>query len=177
MRFFVTQESTPLNYIVVPSQIHGPVNLFHACVQENLPEFCCSHANNGLFTYEMPNDHLWKKGEHSLHYVGLPYAKLLQYPCLSRAHVIRKCLGPKGLEVRVFFKEDDADEAHDLLNKIMNNLPLIEIGEPEKKEPARDKHIYEWYKQQAKGFEQLERSINEALKGITFPPQKKTGEL
>lgn len=164
MRFFVTQESTPLNYIVVPSQIKCPVNLFHECVRENLPEFFCSRASNGLFSYEMPNRHFWKECEHAWSYVGPPYSKLLQYPSLSRAHVIRRCLGPKGIEVRVFFRQEDADEAHDLLNNIMNNLPLTEIGEPEKKEPAEDKHIYEWYKQQAKGFTQLERSINEALK-------------
>jgi len=163
MQFVVT--SHQLNYIVVPVQITSTINKFHHKMREHFPNFFCNRANNGLFDYSMPNARFWNDTT----YVGPPYAKLMQHAAVSPANNVRKCLGPKGIDLRVFFKPNDAEQGHQLLDDILTKLPLNEMGAAGEKKPATDADIYQWYTTRCEEFATMERWMNEQLSGITFP--------
>lgn len=150
--------------IIVPTKIVETHKKFHDSVQDFADEFQRTTYNCFLFEY------LWAPKREPTSHMLIHFT---QYPTMPQTSPPRRYLGPKGVEVRVYFTNDNEAEAKTLLERFLSELPIIERGDGgcEKATPG---DIYKWYLRQCEEFEKLETQINQALESVTFKPKRDT---
>lgn len=114
--------------IIVPAQINRSLEVFHAELckyAENSPPktFCCMGIPDQTFTYVM-NYRLWMPEEPSLLRTRIEYKHFI-----PQLEIVKKFLGPKGIEISVMFTSDNATQGYALLEDMLAKISITACGE------------------------------------------------
>ena len=162
MRFVINSEDTPTTHVRVPAQIMLSALRFHEKISIAFPDFNCMRYADGTFEYRYST----KPGDRIKSIIS---AHITQPRVEERQKPLGKYLGPKGIEVSVYYTKDNETEAQTLLENIFKKLPISEMGEPNSDAATTFKSITTWYFHQCEKLSDLEAGINAALAGISFP--------
>lgn len=162
MRFVIKSADTPTTHVRVPAQIMLSALRFHEEINMAFPDFSRTQYADGTFEYRYstrPGDRI----------KSVIYARITQPRVEERQKPLGKYLGPKGVEVSVYYTQDNEKEAQTLLENIFRKLPISEMGEPNSDAAATFNSITTWYFHQCEQLSDLEAGINTAFNGISFP--------